>query len=254
MKKTFENNDYIIEYKKSIKDKNDTRHVYKMIVEPEYPKIYRSKFSAPTVNIDGIEITAENHVMDEEEKKIRNLGRFFSNPFKNFKFAKRTTSSENITSVKQIKRHNSKKMSNMSLTLTFLFLFIFYAAGTYVNKDEAGFINFAKSYYFLIIPSEQNDETIIRMATRSAKIFAKKENESDKNKNYEHIIYPATTVYENDKFITNVKIFTAIKKEERTISTKEVEYIIESKLNPEREFGLIKYHFENTVVSTKISE
>ena len=254
MKKTFENNDYIIEYKESIKNKNDTRHVYKMIVEPEYPKVYCSKYSTPTINIDGIEIPVKNHVMDKEEKKIRNFGQFFSNPFKNSKFTKRTTSSENIASVKQTKRHNSKKISNMSLALTFLFLFIFYAAGTYVNKDEAGFINFAKSYYFLVIPSEQNDETIIKMATHSAKVFAKKNNETIKDSNYEHIVYPATTIYKNDKFITNIKVFTAIKKEGKTTSTKEIEYVIESELNPEREFGLVKYHFENTVVSTKISE
>ncbi len=49
-------------------------------------------------------------------------------------------------------------------------------------------------------------------------------------------------------------IFTAIKKEGKTVSTKGVEYVIESKLNPEREFGLVKYHFENTIISTKISE
>lgn len=255
MKKTFENNDYIIEYKESVRDKNDTRHIYRTIVEPERIQVYRSKYSTPTVNIDGIEITAENHVMDEREKKLRNFKQIFHNPFKNFNLLKKSNSCKEVDSqINQAKRHNSKRTSNMSLVLTFLFLLIFYAAGTYVNKDEAGFINFAKSYYFLVIPSEQNDETIIKMATRSAKIFAKEENESDKNKNYEHIVYPATTVYKNDKFITNVKVFTAIKKEGKTISTKEVEYIIESKLNPKREFGLVKYHFENTVVSTKISE
>ncbi len=182
MKKTFENNDYIIEYKESIKNKNDTRHVYKMIVEPEHPKVYRSKFSAPTVNIDGIEITAENHVMDEEETKIRNFERFFSNPFVLTKKSnsikenpiKDITSSENTPSIRQ-KRRTSKKVSNTSLFLTFLFLLIFYAAGTYTNKDETGYINFTKSYYFLVVPSEQNDETIIKMATRSAKSIRKKE-------------------------------------------------------------------------------
>jgi hypothetical protein len=255
MKKTFENNDYIIEYKESVRNKNDTRHIYRTIVEPEQIQVYRSKYSTPTVNIDGIEITAENHVMDESEKKLRNFKQIFHNPFKNFNLPKKSNSCKEVNlQVNQTKRYNSKKTSNISLALTFLFLFIFYAAGTYVNKDEAGFINFAKSYYFLITPSEINNETIIKMATRSAKIFAKKENESNKNNNYEHIVYPATTIYENDKFITNVKIFTAIKKEGRTVSTKEIEYVIESKLNPEREFGLVKYHFENTVVSTKISE
>ena len=261
MKKTFENNDYIIEYKESVKDKNDTRHVYKMIVEPEYPKVYRSKYFTPTINIDGIEITAENHIMDEEEKKIRNLGRFFSNPFALTKKSnsikenpiKDITSSENTPSIRQ-KRRTSKKVSNTSLFLTFLFLLIFYAAGTYTNKDETGYINFAKSYYFLVVPSERNDETIIKMATHSAKVFAKKNNETVKDSNYEHIVYPATTIYKNEKFITNVKVFTAIKKEGKTVSTKEVEYVIESKLNPEREFGLVKYHFENAIVSTKISE
>ena len=198
--------------------------------------------------------------MDEEEKKIRKFERFFSNPFKLTKKSnsikenpKDITLSENTPSISQ-RRRTSKRISNTSLFLTFLFLLIFYVAGTYVNKDEAGFINFAKSYYFLVVPSEQNDETIIKMATHSARVFAKKNNETVKDINYEHIVYPATTVYKDGKFITNVKVFTAIKKEGKTVSTKEVEYVIESKLNPEREFGLVKYHFENTIISTKISE
>ena len=81
--KIFCDNNYTIEYTESMHTTNDTRPVYKTVVEKEKRIKNHWESQAPTVNIGGIEINAEKHIMDETEKNIRAIEKKMSFTYKN---------------------------------------------------------------------------------------------------------------------------------------------------------------------------
>ena len=220
--KIFCDNNYTIEYTESVHTANDTRPVYKTVVEKGERIKNHWESQEPTVNISGIEINAEKHIMDETEKNIRAIEKKMSFTYKN--------------------------LFNGIFGI-FIAMYIFlYGIGTYMNYETIGFLNITEAYNFVIKSNEMKNDTLRKRASFFARTLAKKTIETIPGAIYTHELVNSKTEYIDGFFRTNLELKTkiTINNEEKTIVTS---YIIDNELTSTRSFGLIKYSWNTKIIN-----
>ena len=220
--KIFCDNNYTIEYTESVHTANDTRPVYKTIVEKEKRIKNHWESQAQTVNIGGIEINAEKHIIDETEKNIRAIEKKMSFTYKNL-------------------------FNGIFGILIAMYIFL-YGIGTYINYENIGFLNITETYNFVIESNEIQNDNLRKRASFFARTLAKKTNETIPNAIYTHELVNSKTEYIDSFFRTNIELKTkiTINNEEKIIVTS---YVINNELTSKRFFGLVKYSWNTKIIN-----
>lgn len=224
--KIFCDNDYTIEHRESIHTTNDTRPVYKTVVDKEKRIKEYWESQEPTVNIGGIEINAEKHIMDETEKNIRAIEKKFS-----------------INSVNS----NTKKSFNTSFCLFVVIYLFLFGIGTYMNYETIGVNHITKAYYFVIESNDMYSDNVRKRASFFARNLAKKTNETVPSAIYTHELINSKTEYVDGVFKTTLELRTriTINNDESIVNTS---YVVTNELKSNRSLGLVKYYWDTKIV------